>query len=284
VLILFPLLLRYFIVGTPYSAEDCATHNPDLQTHKYNGKEFDTTHGLNTYDYGARQYNSLVGRWDRMDPLCEKYYSVSPYAYCLNNPVNAFDPDGKQPVKKVQSDGTIKISWNVVVLNKALGSNVSEKAIQKHQRNVKRREANLLKQFNYFLNGNGKGVKNSKGETIISEFNIISVDVKNPSDKTEARKIAKEYSQEIKEGQSGKHGDAAVIMDGSTNGALGLTIGACLMTIAPDAPDGTESHELYHTTGVGDNGYTQGGILNSPPEPIKPNEVDDMLNLIPEAK
>ena len=219
-----------------------------------------------------------------MDPLCEKYYSVSPYAYCANNPVNAFDPDGKQPVKKMQSDGTIKISWNVVVLNKALGSNASEKAIQKHQRNVKRREANLLKQFNYFLNGNGKGVKNSKGETIISEYNIISVDVKNPSDKTEARKIAKEYSQEIKEGKSGKHGDAAVIMDGSTNGALGLTIGACLMTIAPDAPDGTESHELYHTTGVGDNGYTQGGILNSPPEPIKPNEVDDMLNLIPEAK
>ncbi len=48
----------------------------DLQTHKYNGKEFDTTHGLNTYDYGARQYNSLVGRWDRMDPLCEKFYSI----------------------------------------------------------------------------------------------------------------------------------------------------------------------------------------------------------------
>ncbi len=46
----------------PYSAEDCATYNPNLHTHKYNGKEFDTTHGLNTYDYGARQYNSLVDR------------------------------------------------------------------------------------------------------------------------------------------------------------------------------------------------------------------------------
>ena len=55
-------------------------------------------HGLNTYDYGARQYNSLLGRWDRMDPLCEKYYSVSPYAYCANNPVNAFDPDGKEVI------------------------------------------------------------------------------------------------------------------------------------------------------------------------------------------
>ena len=68
----------YSIVGTPYSAEDCATYNPDQQTHKYNGKEFDTTHGLNTYDYGARQYNSLVGRWDRMDQLAERDYATSP--------------------------------------------------------------------------------------------------------------------------------------------------------------------------------------------------------------
>ncbi len=50
----------------------------------------------NTYDYGARQYYSILGRWDRVDPLCEKYYSVSPYAYCGNNPVNAIDPDGKE--------------------------------------------------------------------------------------------------------------------------------------------------------------------------------------------
>ena len=45
-------------------------------------------HGLNTYDYGARQYNPVTARWDRMDPLCEKYYGVSPYVYCHNNPVN----------------------------------------------------------------------------------------------------------------------------------------------------------------------------------------------------
>ena len=51
-------------------------------------------HGLNTYDYGARQYDPILARWDRMDPLCEKYYSISPYAYCGGNPVNAIDPDG----------------------------------------------------------------------------------------------------------------------------------------------------------------------------------------------
>ena len=90
-------ITNYYPFGTPF-AEEAGNTNPDLQNHKYNGKEFDTMHGLNTYDYGARQYNSLLGRWDRMDPLCEKYYSVSPYAYCANNPVNAFDPDGKEVI------------------------------------------------------------------------------------------------------------------------------------------------------------------------------------------
>ena len=54
-------------------------------------------HGLNTYDYGARQYNSVIPAWDRMDPLCEKYYSVSPYAYCGNNPVRLRDRAGMEP-------------------------------------------------------------------------------------------------------------------------------------------------------------------------------------------
>ena len=31
-----------------------------------------------------------------VDPLCEKYYWISPYAFCLNNPVRFIDPDGKQ--------------------------------------------------------------------------------------------------------------------------------------------------------------------------------------------
>ena len=40
--------------------------------------------------------NSTNGRWHVMDPLCEKYYDVSPYAYCAGDPVNAIDPDGRK--------------------------------------------------------------------------------------------------------------------------------------------------------------------------------------------
>ena len=86
---------NYYPFGAPY-ADATAVKNADFQPYKYNGKELDLMHGLNTYDYGARQHDPILARWDRIDPLCEKYYNVSPYAYCLNNPVKHIDPDGKE--------------------------------------------------------------------------------------------------------------------------------------------------------------------------------------------
>lgn len=68
------------------------------QRYKYNGKELDRTHGLDWYDYGARMYDPALARWMAPDPLAEKYYGVSPYAYCGDNPINAMDPDGKNPI------------------------------------------------------------------------------------------------------------------------------------------------------------------------------------------
>ena len=79
----------------PFGAEFCDNSTKSyVQNHKYNGKEFDNMHGLNTYDYGARQYNPVTGRWDRMDRYSEKYYPHSPYVYCKNNPMIFTDPDG----------------------------------------------------------------------------------------------------------------------------------------------------------------------------------------------
>lgn len=57
-------------------------------------KELDTKKGLNWYDYGARHYDVALGRWHVVDPMAEKYYLWSPYAYCLGNPVRFIDPTG----------------------------------------------------------------------------------------------------------------------------------------------------------------------------------------------
>ena len=69
-----------------------------VQPYKYNGKELDTKNGLNWYDYGARHYDPALGRFTTIDPMAEKYYSMSAYAYCGNNPVKYIDPDGKKIV------------------------------------------------------------------------------------------------------------------------------------------------------------------------------------------
>ncbi len=83
----------------PFGAQFCdGTTDSNVQSHKYNGKELDLMHGLNTYDYGARQYNPVTGRWDRIDSRCEDFYAVSPYVYANNNPVKFIDPDGNSPL------------------------------------------------------------------------------------------------------------------------------------------------------------------------------------------
>ena len=110
---------NYYPFGAPYC--DNTNTNADLQPYKYNGKELDLTHGLNTYDYGARQYNSIVPSWTSVDPLAEKYYNISPYVYCGNNPVNIIDPNGlswyndkKGNFHYVADDNNAKESWVLV--------------------------------------------------------------------------------------------------------------------------------------------------------------------------
>ena len=72
--------------------------NANMQPYKYNGKELERMNGIDWYNYGARHYDATIGRWMTLDPLCEKYYSISPYAYCANNPGLCVDPDGRKIV------------------------------------------------------------------------------------------------------------------------------------------------------------------------------------------
>lgn len=47
-----------------------------------------------------------VPRFTTVDPLAEKYYSVSPYVYCLNNPLLYTDPKGDSVRVYVETTGS----------------------------------------------------------------------------------------------------------------------------------------------------------------------------------
>ena len=61
----------------------------------FNGKEKSAEITSNDYDYGARIYDSRLGRFLSLDPLEKKYPYQSSYVYAENNPIRFIDIDGK---------------------------------------------------------------------------------------------------------------------------------------------------------------------------------------------
>ena len=66
---------HYYPFGMAFA--EGAVSEQGKQPYKYNSKELDQMHGLNLYDYSARYYDSNLGRFTSVDPLAEKYYSIS---------------------------------------------------------------------------------------------------------------------------------------------------------------------------------------------------------------
>ena len=62
----------------------------------FSAKEKDTETGYSYF--GSRYYSSDLSIWLSVDPMSDKYPSLSPYVYCANNPIKLVDPDGEEIV------------------------------------------------------------------------------------------------------------------------------------------------------------------------------------------
>ena len=75
----------------PYGSLMAATTAEGVQSRKYGAKELDRENGLDWYDSQARMLMSDLGRTTTLDPLAEKYYSMSPYLWCAGNAIKNID-------------------------------------------------------------------------------------------------------------------------------------------------------------------------------------------------
>jgi|LSQX01.1.fsa_nt_gb RHS repeat-associated protein len=90
--------IEYIFTGELFLEQRSYWHTP----FKFNGKELDAETGL--YYYGARYYTPEYGIWLSVDPLSDKYPSMSAFMYCAGNPVVLVDPDGRDIV---DADGNV---------------------------------------------------------------------------------------------------------------------------------------------------------------------------------
>ena len=73
------------------------TRYPRLGIYTYNGKEKDYESGF--HYYGARYYwSELLTGWLSVDPMIDSLAYITPYSYCINNPIKLKDNDGNIPI------------------------------------------------------------------------------------------------------------------------------------------------------------------------------------------
>ena len=97
-------------------------------SHTFSAKEKDAETGLSYF--GSRYYSSDLSIWLSVDPMSDKYPSLSPYVYCADNPVRLVDPNGESTQVVDNGDGTytvvggnVKDGDNGIYLRKSDGSN-----------------------------------------------------------------------------------------------------------------------------------------------------------------
>jgi RHS repeat-associated protein len=78
----------------------------------FSAKERDLETGYSYF--GARYYDADISVWLSVDPMADKYPSMSAYMYCAGNPVMLVDPDGREPMSQTRGFGWLKKMFNKV--------------------------------------------------------------------------------------------------------------------------------------------------------------------------
>ena len=154
-----------------YNAKTASKSTPS-----FTGKERDSETGFSYL--GARYYDSdLMTGWLSVDPMSDKYPSLSPYAYCGWNPIKLVDPDGETPITAILEGVTaFGISAGVDFIDNFIFEGMSAKdAFSKINWGSATLEAATTVGLSFFVSGTGSAkmmakIAKSKGGKLVTEM------------------------------------------------------------------------------------------------------------------
>ena len=116
-------------------------------SYTFSAKEKDAETDLSYF--GARYYTSDLSVWLSVDPMRDKYPSISPYTYCVNNPMKLVDPNGQW--SKSVHHKMIKTAVNELVRDGYVSKKDADAMIKGMQKGTNKADG--------FLNGNQRTSK-----------------------------------------------------------------------------------------------------------------------------
>ena len=206
----------------------------NVQPYKYNGKELDTKKGLNWYDYGARHYDAVLGRFITVDALYDKHFKVSPYVYCGNEPVGRIDPDGNDwRVQTHYNRETDKIEYKITV-RAALINNSNNKELD-----IKTLAGQIVEQVN--------AAYTISGDDFVSTMDMQLRTVNLVDDIKDTEHVLQIVDQDML-----TKTDKSVVMAETYKNSLDVKIGTKAVSNMLNNDDNrTFAHELGHSGGLG---------------------------------
>lgn len=229
----------------------------------FNGKEQDfsiaTVDGANL-DFGAREYDSRIGRWWAVDPLAAKYPNMSPYIFGGDNPILNVDIDGRE----------IWITHRVE--DKKTGKTLMQ-TVQYKNGELRNEDGSVYKGNNAYFN-TVKGQLNQLKKDNIEEVSLILKELETndfKNDITNSGEIAK-----TKDNQSNINPSIFNIFGDDTE------IQFDAFSSADPETDGKTNrnprvgliHELKHSYDINKGELRSGTIKNQKLENIKLSEID----------
>ena len=132
-------------------------------SYTFSAKEKDTETGLSYF--GSRYYSSDLSVWLSVDPMSDKYPSLSPYTYCADNPVKLVDPngetfvgvDGENVEVNQEKNGKISVGNNASDDLKRMASMINESGSKTAARQFMRLSKNECKIHFQIVQDDGNG-------------------------------------------------------------------------------------------------------------------------------